>query len=54
MAPLFGQVTSRLPAGFSEHESRLLTGMLRRMLDNLRAGTEGPAPAPPGEGRAHT
>ncbi|GAA1302656.1 MarR family transcriptional regulator [Planotetraspora silvatica] len=35
VAPVFGRVTGRLLAGFSEAEVRELTGMLQRMLENL-------------------
>lgn len=35
LAPVFGRVTGRLLAGFSEAEVRELTGMLQRMLENL-------------------
>ncbi|GGK62495.1 hypothetical protein Sme01_04490 [Sphaerisporangium melleum] len=42
LAPVFGRTVSRLPAGFAEPELRQLTGMLHRMLDNLRESRENP------------
>jgi DNA-binding MarR family transcriptional regulator len=37
LPPIFGRVTTRLMAGFSDTEMRQLTSMLERMLDNLRS-----------------
>ncbi len=54
LAPVFGQAGFQLLRGFSEQELRLLTGMLRRMLDNLRGGGESPAEGPEVERRATT
>ncbi len=35
LGPVFGRVDSQLLAGFSEDETRQLTALLRRLLDNL-------------------
>jgi len=40
--PAFGRVTRQLLAGFTEEEIVQLTGMLERMLGNLRAVAPGP------------
>ncbi len=42
LPPVFGRVNSRLFDGFTDDEVRLATGLLQRMLDNLRAAA-GPA-----------
>ncbi|GII58281.1 MarR family transcriptional regulator [Planotetraspora thailandica] len=41
LAPVFGKATAQLLAGFSEAEVRELTGMLQRMLGNLRGAATG-------------
>jgi DNA-binding MarR family transcriptional regulator len=41
LPPVFGRLTSQLLAGFSDEEIGQLTGMLRRMLGNLRGAAAG-------------
>jgi DNA-binding MarR family transcriptional regulator len=51
LAPVFGRVSFRLLAGFSEQEVHQVTGMLHRMIENLRPpGPAGTDPGAPGRG----